>query len=103
MWRGGVPVRGRDPPAELMKVDVNVVDQPEVQGQLREVCPAVSPHMLCAADTNRDSCSGDSSGPMVQLSPGGQCTQVGIVSWGLVRQGAVPRRLHQDHLHAPLD
>lgn len=40
------------------------------------------PHMLCAGKQGKDSCSGDSGGPM-QIGTGNQWTQIGIVSWGI--------------------
>lgn len=37
--------------------------------------------MICAGQAAKDSCSGDSGGPMVVNE--GRWTQVGIVSWGI--------------------
>merc|ERR1711978_816880 len=39
-------------------------------------------HMLCAGQKGKDSCSGDSGGPM-QIGSGETWTQVGVVSWGI--------------------
>mgnify|MGYP000211949984 CR=1 FL=1 len=70
----------------LQSVIVEVVSQStcehqytvEIDGSLVEL---ISDNMMCAADTNKDSCSGDSGGPLMIQSEG-QYFQVGIVSWG---------------------
>merc|ERR1712172_91845 len=41
----------------------------------------ITKHMLCASEPNKDSCSGDSGGPLFICR--GTCTQIGIVSWGI--------------------
>ena len=42
----------------------------------------ISSAMMCAADDGRDSCSGDSGGPLAVLGPDASFSQVGVVSWG---------------------
>jgi len=80
----GTLSEGGSQPAELMKVDVNVWTNQRCKASYGKSAPGgITSHMLCAADTNRDSCSGDSGGPLFSCPPGGQCTQVGIVSWGI--------------------
>jgi secreted trypsin-like serine protease len=37
--------------------------------------------MICAGQAAKDSCSGDSGGPLIVNE--GRWTQVGIVSWGI--------------------
>uniref|UniRef100_T1J921 Peptidase S1 domain-containing protein n=1 Tax=Strigamia maritima TaxID=126957 RepID=T1J921_STRMM len=39
-------------------------------------------HMICAGDFGKDSCTGDSGGPLM-IQKGNQWIQLGIVSWGI--------------------
>uniref|UniRef100_T1ILI1 Peptidase S1 domain-containing protein n=1 Tax=Strigamia maritima TaxID=126957 RepID=T1ILI1_STRMM len=39
-------------------------------------------HMICAGDFKKDSCTGDSGGPLM-IQKGNQWIQLGIVSWGI--------------------
>ena len=80
-------------PTRLMEVEVNYIADQELcksQNQRRPVLP----DMLCAASRNRDTCDGDSGGPL--MIPKGQDGQfedllVGITSWG---QGSCGRIKH---------
>jgi len=38
---------------------------------------------ICAADIDTDACQGDSGGPLCVRGNGKDCTQVGVVSWGI--------------------
>ena len=42
---------------------------------------------ICAGDPGKDSCSGDSGGPLLAKTASDEVVQVGIVSFGSVRCG----------------
>lgn len=69
----------------------NVLQEVTLRLWKNEVCkptygPAapggITDHMLCAGRQGKDSCSGDSGGPMV-IARGDHWEQIGIVSWGI--------------------
>ena len=77
----------------LMEVEVFVVSNQECKDSNSEVGGQgnsygnliIDEAMLCAADTNEDSCSGDSGGPLLIKGndpSGAEDVQIGIVSWG---------------------
>lgn len=71
-------------PAKLMKVDVNVWTNSRCSSSYGSSAPGgITSHMLCASDTQKDSCSGDSGGPLFDCPYNGPCEQIGIVSWGI--------------------
>jgi len=71
-------------PANLMKVDVKVWTNGRCKSSYGSSAPGgITSHMLCASDYNRDSCSGDSGGPLFDCPYNGSCEQIGIVSWGI--------------------
>eukprot|EP00559_Dactyliosolen_fragilissimus_P006314 CAMPEP_0184855286 /NCGR_PEP_ID=MMETSP0580-20130426/578_1 /TAXON_ID=1118495 /ORGANISM="Dactyliosolen fragilissimus" /LENGTH=418 /DNA_ID=CAMNT_0027349761 /DNA_START=251 /DNA_END=1508 /DNA_ORIENTATION=- len=55
-----------------------------VNGQTKSYASLILDQHICAIDTNEDSCSGDSGGPLILKSnnPSKPDTQVGIVSFG---------------------
>nr|ACO15288.1 Trypsin-1 precursor [Caligus clemensi] len=66
----------------LQKVDVTVWRNFECAASYGNRAPGgIQSHMLCASRPGKDSCSGDSGGPLFICE--GVCTQVGIVSWGI--------------------
>ncbi|XP_046967304.1 trypsin-1-like [Vanessa cardui] len=77
----------KGPPSNIpMKAQVQIWSQEECRGAgygRRKV----TPRMLCANAPERDSCTGDSGGPLLMAQP--HYTIVGIVSWGrgCARQG----------------
>lgn len=78
----GTLSEGGSQPASLMKVDVKVWANERCRRSYGSSAPGgITKHMLCASDTNKDSCSGDSGGPLFICR--GTCTQIGIVSWGI--------------------
>jgi len=82
---GTLQDRGRQPD-DLMKVDVEVWRNSDCKSSYGTNAPGgITSHMLCASLPNKDSCSGDSGGPLFKCRDNndGQCTQVGIVSWGI--------------------
>lgn len=75
---------GGGQPNNLMKVDVKVWTNDECKRSYGSSAPGgITNHMLCASENNRDSCSGDSGGPLFDCPYGGPCEQIGIVSWGI--------------------
>lgn len=78
----GTLSEGGSQPANLMKVDVKVWANERCRRSYGSSAPGgITKHMLCASDHNKDSCSGDSGGPLFICR--GTCTQIGIVSWGI--------------------
>lgn len=92
-------------PDSLMEVTVRIWDNPTCKVQTTELrmqihfdpvynslhCQdtygnaapgGIMDHMLCAGQKGKDSCSGDSGGPM-QVGSGSSWTQIGVVSWGI--------------------
>ncbi|KAK4018585.1 hypothetical protein OUZ56_000631 [Daphnia magna] len=48
------------------------------------VTSGIADHMICASYPGKDTCTGDSGGPLlVQDMPGAKWIQVGIISWGI--------------------
>jgi len=78
----GTLSEGGSQPSNLMKVEVNVWTNDRCKKSYGSSAPGgITSHMLCASDYKRDSCSGDSGGPLFHCK--GQCEQIGIVSWGI--------------------
>merc|ERR1712209_166394 len=79
-------VRHKEFTQQTLHKDVAIItlDQevPEMDN-VRAVClPASGSSELCAGQKGKDSCSGDSGGPM-SIGTGTSWTQIGIVSWGI--------------------
>merc|ERR1712066_622256 len=71
-------------PASMMKVDVKVWTNDMCDSSYGSSAPGgITSHMLCASDYQKDSCSGDSGGPLFDCPYNGPCEQIGIVSWGI--------------------
>nr|XP_023020913.1 proclotting enzyme [Leptinotarsa decemlineata] len=69
-------------PAVLQEVNIPIWTNRECKVKYGPAAPGgIVEHMLCAGQANRDSCSGDSGGPLMINT--GKWTQVGIVSWGI--------------------
>jgi len=80
----GTLSEGGNQPSNLMKVDVQVWTNEKCRSSYGSSAPGgITNHMLCASLPNQDSCSGDSGGPLFSCPLNGQCTQIGIVSWGI--------------------
>ena len=62
--------------------DVEVTHQPQVLCQLSYYPAPITTSMICAADPGKDSCNGDSGGPLIAPGPNGSRIQVGVTSWG---------------------
>ncbi|XP_030377199.1 transmembrane protease serine 9 [Scaptodrosophila lebanonensis] len=70
-------------PSILQKVDIPIWPNLECARKYGRAAPGgIIESMICAGQASKDSCSGDSGGPMI-VSDGGRYTQVGIVSWGI--------------------
>jgi len=72
-------------PSVLQQVTVKVQSNDECKKNYGKDSPAgIIPSMICATYPGKDSCSGDSGGPMIiQSKPGGKWVLAGIVSWGI--------------------
>ncbi|KAF2885626.1 hypothetical protein ILUMI_20568 [Ignelater luminosus] len=69
-------------PAVLQEVSIPIWSNNDCRLKYGGAAPGgIVEHMLCAGQASRDSCSGDSGGPLMVNT--GRWTQVGIVSWGI--------------------
>merc|ERR1712241_11060 len=79
----GALSEGGGQPSALHEVDVTVMSNAQCGNNYNSRIPGqIVDSMICAADYNKDSCSGDSGGPL-HLVQSGFRVQVGIVSWGI--------------------
>jgi len=79
----GALSEGGGQPSALHEVDVTVMSNAQCGNKYNSRIPGqIVDSMICAADYNKDSCSGDSGGPL-HLVQSGFRVQVGIVSWGI--------------------
>ncbi|XP_030562049.1 serine proteinase stubble [Drosophila novamexicana] len=70
-------------PSILQKVDIPIWANAECAQKYGRAAPGgIIESMICAGQAAKDSCSGDSGGPMI-VNEGSRYTQVGIVSWGI--------------------
>ncbi|XP_055903581.1 serine proteinase stubble [Eupeodes corollae] len=70
-------------PSVLQKVSIPIWSNLDCARKYGRAAPGgIIDSMLCAGQAARDSCSGDSGGPLM-INEGGTWTQVGIVSWGI--------------------
>jgi len=70
-------------PDILQEVTVRIWDNKVCKETYGPAAPGgIMDHMLCAGQKGKDSCSGDSGGPM-QIGSGDTWTQIGVVSWGI--------------------
>jgi len=77
---------------ELREVDVKIISNNQCYEQYSKLGYRITDNMLCATEENgnggKDSCSGDSGGPLflerkgVEVKGNKQYEQVGVVSWG---------------------
>ena len=74
------PGQDYDNVSALVEVRLNTMTNSEcarIHGDHR-----ISDNMICAGATGRDSCEGDSGGPLAVLGQDGSYRQIGVVSWG---------------------
>lgn len=78
-------------PAILQKVNVPIWTNAACRAKYGYAAPGGIPDtMICAGQTSRDSCSGDSGGPLM-INNEGHWLQIGVVSWGIgCGQGQYP-------------
>ncbi|XP_075154143.1 CLIP and Tryp_SPc domain-containing lethal (2) k05911 [Haematobia irritans] len=70
-------------PSILQKVQIPIWNNAECASKYGRAAPAgIIESMVCAGQAAKDSCSGDSGGPMT-VNEGGRFVQVGVVSWGI--------------------
>eukprot|EP01135_Chromosphaera_perkinsii_P002872 Nk52_evm27s229 gene=Nk52_evmTU27s229 len=70
-------------PSSLLQADVELVDRFTCNEKYKKLPLAVvTSNMFCATGPQKDACSGDSGGPLLE-SRGGSWVQIGLVSWGL--------------------
>ncbi|KAL9927417.1 CLIP and Tryp_SPc domain-containing lethal (2) k05911 isoform 2-T2 [Glossina fuscipes fuscipes] len=70
-------------PAILQKVHVPIWTNTECAQKYGRAAPGgIISSMICAGQATKDSCSGDSGGPLI-VNEAGHYVQVGIVSWGI--------------------
>ncbi|MCC6781069.1 MAG: trypsin-like serine protease [Hyphomicrobiales bacterium] len=71
-------------PPSLMQVEIPLVSLDTCRQAYRGAGAAIDSRTICAGrpEGGKDSCSGDSGGPMVVRAADGSYRQVGIVSWG---------------------
>ena len=68
-------------PAILQEVTVRTMTTEKCREKYGE--SSISEHMLCASNPGKDSCWGDSGGPLAVLGQDGSYRIIGVVSWGL--------------------
>lgn len=70
-------------PDILQEMTVKIWNNDECKETYGNAAPGgITDHMLCAGKQGKDSCSGDSGGPM-QIGAGKYWHQIGVVSWGI--------------------
>ncbi|XP_043216951.1 serine proteinase stubble-like [Amphibalanus amphitrite] len=79
---GSLSEAGRQP-SVLQKVTLQVWENSQCASSYGKSAPGgIISSMLCAAAAGKDSCSGDSGGPLMHVT-NGVVYQVGVVSWGI--------------------
>ena len=71
-------------PANLMAAGIRIVSLQECRSAMGDLASSVTERTICAGwpDGGRDSCSGDSGGPLHVRGDDSEFIQIGIVSWG---------------------
>jgi len=89
-WGNTMPGREGHPSMVLIRVDLDILSEADCK-QNPYYRSRVGPSTICAARTGKDTCTGDSGGPLTLFSqrtplngalPENRTTQIGIVSWG---------------------
>ena len=66
----------------LREVEVDIWKQSSCKATYSKVA-TVRDEMMCASRPGKDSCTGDSGGPLLVCGQGQGCVQVGVASWGI--------------------
>ena len=66
----------------LMKAEIPVVTDLACRLEYPSIPTSIADSMLCAGEVGKNSCQGDTGGPLVCYGPEGEGYQAGIVSWG---------------------
>jgi secreted trypsin-like serine protease len=75
---------GGHQPKELYSVNVKVWNNHNCHANYGAQAPGgITSRMLCASLPGQDSCQGDSGGALFTCTSSSDCTQIGIVSWGI--------------------
>lgn len=82
-WGKTQPVDGIAPSAVLMKVDLQVVGNPQCMNMPGYGPTKIHNKVICASNPQRATCRGDSGGPVIFTN--GAPMLVGIISWGKKR------------------
>ena len=67
-------------PDILKELNVTTISNQECQASYGH--HRITENMICTAEVGKDSCKGDSGGPLAVLGQNGSYSQIGIVSWG---------------------
>eukprot|EP00096_Caligus_rogercresseyi_P010125 TRINITY_DN357_c0_g2_i1.p1 TRINITY_DN357_c0_g2~~TRINITY_DN357_c0_g2_i1.p1 ORF type:complete len:531 (-),score=72.03 TRINITY_DN357_c0_g2_i1:202-1656(-) len=79
---GSIKEKGPQP-SVLQEVTLRLWSNEKCNETYGDSSPAgITEHMICAGKQGKDSCSGDSGGPMMKAK-GDKWFQIGIVSWGI--------------------
>merc|ERR1711935_144816 len=79
----GATSEGGGQPNKLHEVRVKVWSNTDCGNKYNKRIPGkIESNMLCASDSGKDSCSGDSGGPLY-MTRNSYLVQLGIVSWGI--------------------
>jgi len=75
----GLTTQGGRPSDILREVDIPIISN----ARCSTMYDGIVPSMVCAYMPGKDSCNGDSGGPLFVDDDDGSVVQVGIVSWGI--------------------
>lgn len=79
----GLTQEGGNASPKLLQTTVPIVPAAMCLSQYAKTPTPVTANMVCAGDGSKDSCSGDSGGPLMQKAADGRWYQVGVVSFGM--------------------
>lgn len=75
---------GGQQPKELYSVNVKIWNNHNCHSNYGAQAPGgITSRMMCASLPGKDSCQGDSGGALFTCTSSSDCTQIGIVSWGI--------------------